>query len=117
MTVKQKIFKFVKKYFCEGQKLEKSQEVALQTLPPDAPFTQKLMVQHRQLIGVLIPFTFYNVIWCVEAHANFRSFLDKWPIPASFSFIFVPFKYITDCRLYPDSNMDRRSIRPRTLTT
>ena len=63
LTPKQKVIKFFKKYFCEGQKLEKSQEVALQTIDPNAPFTERLMVQNRQLIGVLIPFTLYNVIW------------------------------------------------------
>ena len=63
LTLKQKMIKFFKKYFCEGQKLEKSQEVALQTLDPNASFTERLLVQNRQLIGVLIPFTLYNVIW------------------------------------------------------
>jgi hypothetical protein len=63
LTWKQKIIKFLKKYFCEGQKLSKSQEVALHTLPPDAPLTKRLLVQHRQIIGVSIPFIFYNVIW------------------------------------------------------
>ena len=42
---------FIKKYFLEGQKLEDKQRTALETLPSDAPFLTRLVVQHRRLIG------------------------------------------------------------------
>ena len=48
-----KVSTFIKKYFLEGQKLEEKQKQALEALPSDAPFTTKILVKHRRLIGKL----------------------------------------------------------------
>ena len=46
-----KVSTFIKKYFLEGQKLEEKQKQALEALPSDAPFTTRILVKHRRLIG------------------------------------------------------------------
>lgn len=63
-----------------GQKLSKSQEVALYDLSPDAPWHKVLLVKHRRLVGVLIPFTIYNVIWWALAirHDYFELFQERY---------------------------------------
>ena len=62
-----------------GQKLSKSHENELQNLPPNAPWHRKLMVKNRRLIGVLIPFTFYNIVWWSLAikHDYFAYFPER----------------------------------------
>ena len=46
-----------------GQKLSESQTSALQNLSPDAPWHEKVLIGHRRLVGVLIPFVFFQTIW------------------------------------------------------
>lgn len=59
---------FFKKYFWEGQKLTASQSERLADLPKDAPFTQVLLTKHRRLLGVLIPFTFFQTVYWLLAY-------------------------------------------------
>jgi hypothetical protein len=46
---------FVRKYFLAGQKLEAGQVAALASLPEDASLLQRILVNHRRLIGFLSP--------------------------------------------------------------
>ena len=61
-----KVSNFMKKYFLEGQKLDDKQKHALETLPSDAPWTQKMLVRHRRLIGILIPLCFFELFWWMQ---------------------------------------------------
>ncbi|PFX18922.1 hypothetical protein AWC38_SpisGene16689 [Stylophora pistillata] len=54
---------WMRKYFLEGQALTPTQTQALETLDPSAPWYQRLIVKHRRLMGVTIPFIFFQVIW------------------------------------------------------
>ena len=56
----------MKKYFLEGQKLDEKQKHALETLPSDAPWTKKMLVRHRRLIGILIPLCFFELFWWMQ---------------------------------------------------
>ena len=50
-----------------GQALTDTQTQALQKLDPNAPWHERLIVKHRRLVGVAIPFIFYQVIWWSSA--------------------------------------------------
>jgi len=50
-----------------GQALTATQTQALATLDPNAPWHQRLIVKHRRLVGVAIPFFFFQVIWWSSA--------------------------------------------------
>jgi len=75
-----KVSTFIKKYFLEGQKLEEKQKQALEALPSDAPFTTKILVKHRRLIGILIPLMFFEILWWMQAikHDYFSYFPDRY---------------------------------------
>ncbi|XP_023344386.1 uncharacterized protein LOC111713685 isoform X2 [Eurytemora carolleeae] len=64
---KSKVARFFRKYFLEGQKLDETAEKALKELPEDAPWSQKLLVKHRRLVGILIPLTFVQLLWWMQA--------------------------------------------------
>ena len=61
-----KFEKFLKKYFLEGQKLDEKQKHALETLPSEAPWTKRILVKHRRLIGILIPLCFFQLFWWMQ---------------------------------------------------
>ena len=61
-----KVSNFMKKYFLEGQKLDEKQKHALETLPSDAPWTKRMLVRHRLLIGILIPLCFFELFWWMQ---------------------------------------------------
>ena len=61
-----KVSNFMKKYFLEGQKLDEKQKHALETLPSDAPWTKRMLVRHRRLIGILIPLCFFELFWWMQ---------------------------------------------------
>jgi len=44
-----------------GQKLNDEQIVAEKNLDPNAPWSERLLVKHRRLIGILIPFVAFQV--------------------------------------------------------
>ena len=93
-----KVSTFIKKYFLEGQKLEEKQKQALEALPSDAPFTTRILVKHRRLIGklgkwfkchllsnkhisgILIPLVFFEILWWMQAfkHDYFSYFPDRY---------------------------------------
>ena len=63
-----------------GQKLTTSQEEALANLDENAKLTDKIMVNYRRLIGILIPFIFFQVCWWCLAfkHDYFTLFPDRY---------------------------------------
>lgn len=63
-----------------GQKLSKSHESELEGLPADAAWHQKVLIKYRRLIGVLIPFIIYNLVWWSLAikHNYFAYFPDRY---------------------------------------
>jgi len=75
-----KVSNFMKKYFLEGQKLDEKQKHALETLPSDAPWTKRMLVRHRRLIGILIPLCFFELFWWMQAfkHDYFSLFPDRY---------------------------------------
>lgn len=67
VNIKRTPLEWLKKYFFEGQALTDTQTQALQKLDPNAPWHERLIVKHRRLVGVAIPFIFYQVIWWSSA--------------------------------------------------
>lgn len=57
-----------------------TQTQALEALCADAPWYEKLIVKHRRLMGVAIPFTFFQVIWwsCAVKYNFWRLFPDRF---------------------------------------
>ncbi|KHN77772.1 hypothetical protein Tcan_14503 [Toxocara canis] len=50
-----------------GQKLTEDQKEKLLDLPKDAPFTEVILVRHRRLLGILIPFMFFHTVYWLLA--------------------------------------------------
>nr|XP_058968189.1 uncharacterized protein LOC131794673 [Pocillopora verrucosa] len=71
---------WMKKYFLEGQALTSTQAQALETFDPSAPWYQRLIVKHRRLVGVAIPFIFFQVIWwsCAIKYNFWSLFPDRY---------------------------------------
>jgi len=65
-----------------GQLLNEEQQNALENLSPDASWQEKILVKHRKIIGILIPFTFYSFLWWSLAIKNnyFAYFPERYPM-------------------------------------
>ena len=63
-----------------GQALINTQAEALQNLDPNAPWYSKIIVKHRRLVGVLIPFTIVHFIWwtCAFRYNYWELFPDRY---------------------------------------
>merc|ERR1711935_1203172 len=73
-----KLKKFFTKYLCQGQKLSKKQDLALQQLDENTSWQKRLMVKHRQEIGMLIPFVLLQTIWwCLATKHNFFQYFAE----------------------------------------
>jgi len=74
------IKRFCKKYFLEGQKLDHKQVEAIENLPENAPFTQKLLVKHRRIVGIMIPMVTVQLFWWLQAgrYDYFSLFPDRY---------------------------------------
>lgn len=74
------IKRFGKKYFLEGQKLDQKQVEAIENLPENAPFTQKLLVKHRRIVGIMIPMVTVQLFWWLQAgrYDYFSLFPDRY---------------------------------------
>uniref|UniRef100_A0A0M3I7H6 Membrane transporter protein n=1 Tax=Ascaris lumbricoides TaxID=6252 RepID=A0A0M3I7H6_ASCLU len=74
---------FFRKYFWEGQKLTENHEEKLIELSKDAPFTEILLVKHRRLLGILIPFMFFHTVyWLLAFRYNiFHLFRERYIMP------------------------------------
>ena len=59
----------IQKYIL-GQKLTNQQKDALAKLDPNAPWQERILVNHRRLIGILIPFCFFQICWWCLAFKN-----------------------------------------------
>lgn len=79
---------WIKKYFLEGQALTATQTQALAKLDPNAPWHERLIVKHRRLVGVAIPFIFYQVIWwsCAINYGFWSYFPDRYWISITMIF-------------------------------
>ena len=66
--------------YLQGPALTATQTQALQELGANAPGYEKLIVKHRRLLGVAIPFTFFQVIWlsCAVKYNLWRLFPDRF---------------------------------------
>jgi len=83
--VKQIIIMFV----CfSGQALNATQTQALEKLDPNAPWHERLIVKHRRLVGVAIPFIFYQVLWWSSAieYSFWSLFPDRYFISITMIF-------------------------------
>jgi len=79
-----KLKKFFTKYFCQGQKLSKKQALALEQLDEKTSWQKRLMVKHRQEIGMLIPFVLLQTIWwCLATKHDFFKYFNEVQNPKS----------------------------------
>lgn len=74
--------------YLSGQALTATQTQALETLGAHAPWYEKLIVKHRRLLGVAIPFTFFQVIWwsCAMKYNFWSLFPDRYFISITMIF-------------------------------
>ncbi|KAJ7353839.1 hypothetical protein OS493_032114 [Desmophyllum pertusum] len=79
---------WIKKYFLEGQALTSTQTQALEALDVNAPWHERLIVKHRRLVGVAIPFIFFQVIWwsCAIKYNFWSLFPDRFFISITMIF-------------------------------
>eukprot|EP00095_Tigriopus_kingsejongensis_P010879 maker-scaffold86_size395752-snap-gene-1.12 protein:Tk10879 transcript:maker-scaffold86_size395752-snap-gene-1.12-mRNA-1 annotation:"hypothetical protein Y032_0347g3155" len=78
--LKDNVKRFFIKYFFEGQNLSSEHSDAIENLQDDAPWTEKIMVKHRRLVGILIPLVFFQVCWWTLAIRwdYFQYFPDRY---------------------------------------
>ncbi|CAH1802681.1 unnamed protein product [Owenia fusiformis] len=71
---------WLKKYFWEGQTLDYDHNKVVSELSPDASFTERLLVHHRRLLGILIPMTFFITFWLaiVTKHNLWFTFKENY---------------------------------------
>ena len=71
-----------------GQALTDTQTQALEKLDPNAPWHERLIVKHRRLVGVAIPFIFYQVLWwsCAIEYSFWNLFPDRYFISITMIF-------------------------------
>jgi len=53
----------LRKYFWEGQKLDEKQQDDLLSLPGNASLWKRILVKHRLLVGIMIPLSFFQILW------------------------------------------------------
>ena len=75
-------------FYYPGQKLEASQHEAQQNIDPNAPWHERMLAKHRQLISIAIPYIFYNTIWWCLAikHNFFANFPTHYPMTITMIF-------------------------------
>ena len=74
--------------YSSGQALNATQTQALEKLDPNAPMIERILVQHRRLLGVAIPFVFYQVLWwsCAIKYDFFSLFGERYFISITMIF-------------------------------
>ena len=75
-------------FLISGQKLNNNQVEALAKLGPDAPWHQRVLVKHRRLIGILIPFLFFQISWWLLAYRwnLWTLFPERWILSVTMIF-------------------------------
>ncbi len=77
-------------FFCLplGQKLNDDQAEAIDNLPLDAKWSQRLLIKHRKLVGILIPLIFCQAIWwSLAIKWNFFAlFEERWAMSVTMIF-------------------------------
>ena len=59
-------------FLISGQKLEASQINAVENLDPNAPLHKRILVKYRKYIAILIPLSFYHLVWwCLAIRNNY----------------------------------------------
>ena len=55
---------------------------------PDAPWHQRVLVKHRRLIGILIPFLFFQISWWLLAYRwnLWTLFPERWILSVTMIF-------------------------------
>ncbi|VDO12619.1 unnamed protein product [Haemonchus placei] len=61
LTCGQKVKRWFKKYFLEGQHLEEEAEAELQKLPENPTWEDLIFIKYRKFVAMLIPFTLMQV--------------------------------------------------------
>ena len=61
---------------------------AVASLSPNTPWTERVLVQHRRLVGILIPLIFFQLVWWSLAIKwnYFQYFPDKYPMTITMVF-------------------------------
>uniref|UniRef100_A0A914WC71 Uncharacterized protein n=1 Tax=Plectus sambesii TaxID=2011161 RepID=A0A914WC71_9BILA len=84
LTAPEKLRKFCKKYFLEGQKFhdEEGGETGPREIivPAGTDFLEMLALKHRKMLGICIPQVFFFIIWLILAISNnwFPLYLKWW---------------------------------------
>ncbi|XP_046839160.1 uncharacterized protein LOC124433436 [Xenia sp. Carnegie-2017] len=88
MAIKRSLKEWFQKYFLEGQALSTTQEKALINLDPNAPWQDRLIVKHRRVVGILIPFAIVHFIWwtCAIKYNYWALFPDLYYISITMIF-------------------------------
>ncbi|KJH49829.1 hypothetical protein DICVIV_04013 [Dictyocaulus viviparus] len=81
----QKMKRWFKKYFMEGQYLEVDATDKLQALPENPTWEDLIFIKYRKFVAMLIPFVFMQIIWWMLAirHNFFQWYPDYWHMPVT----------------------------------
>ncbi|XGW13805.1 hypothetical protein V3C99_000252 [Haemonchus contortus] len=85
LTCGQKVKRWFKKYFLEGQHLEEEAEAELQKLPENPTWEDLIFIKYRKFVAMLIPFTLMQTVWWMVAirHNFFQWYPDYWHMPVT----------------------------------
>uniref|UniRef100_A0A914W5K1 Uncharacterized protein n=2 Tax=Plectus sambesii TaxID=2011161 RepID=A0A914W5K1_9BILA len=86
-TSKEKLKRFAKKYFLEGQKFT-NEEKREPVIPPDADSLQRFTLKHRKLLAFVIPPAFMWTWWWMYAIGNniFPLYATRFSMPITMFF-------------------------------
>ncbi|KHJ82127.1 hypothetical protein OESDEN_18181 [Oesophagostomum dentatum] len=85
LTCGQKVCRWFKKYFLEGQHLEDDAANELQNLPENPTWHDLIFIKYRKFVAMLIPFTIMQTFWWMLAIRwnFFRWYPEYWHMPVT----------------------------------
>ncbi|XGW13801.1 hypothetical protein V3C99_000250 [Haemonchus contortus] len=85
LTRGQKVKRWFRKYFLEGQYLDDEAEAELNKLPENPTWEDLIFIKYRKFVAMLIPFVLMQTIWWMIAirHDFFRWYPEYWPMPVT----------------------------------
>ncbi|VDL80897.1 unnamed protein product [Nippostrongylus brasiliensis] len=85
LTRGQKVKRWFRKYFLEGQHLDDEAEGQLHSLPENPTWEDLIFIKYRKFVAMLIPFAFMQIIWWMLAirYNFFQWYPDYWHMPVT----------------------------------
>ncbi|KAK6013476.1 hypothetical protein OSTOST_21206, partial [Ostertagia ostertagi] len=85
LTRGQKVKRWFRKYFLEGQHLEEEAAAELQHLPENPTWEDLIFIKYRKFVAMLIPFVLMQTVWWMVAirHNFFQWYPDYWHMPVT----------------------------------